>query len=202
MLLTEIHQRLAGVQIPLAPGRDHLNIRIQRVSPKLEAHLIIALARGAMSHRRGTGFPRNFHHTPSNQRPSDTGAKQVFAFVHRIGTKHGVNIVGDEVFGEVFDVDFLHTHGLSLLAGRFHLFALANIGGKRHHLGVICLLQPTADDRGIQPAGIGEDDFVFVRHEFSFIQSESKAGGILGQGGSGGKFHSLRRQKCEVRPAS
>jgi hypothetical protein len=75
---------------------------------------------------------------------------------------------------------------------------LTNISGKRHHLGVVSLLQPTADDGGIQPAGVSEDDFVFVRHEFSFIQSESKAVGILGQGGSGGKFHSLRWQKCEV----
>ena len=43
-----------------------------------------------------------------------------------------------------------------LAARRLELLALAEIGGEGHHLGAIFRLQPFQDDRGVQPAGIGE----------------------------------------------
>jgi hypothetical protein len=38
-------------------------------------------------------------------------------------------------------------------------FALAQIGRERHDLAVVGVLQPFENDRGVEAAGIGEDDF-------------------------------------------
>ena len=39
------------------------------------------------------------------------------------------------------------------------LLALTQVGGEGHDLGVIFGLEPLQDDRGVQPARIGKDDF-------------------------------------------
>ena len=59
-----------------------------------------------------------------------------------------------------------------LLARRLDLLALAQIGGEGDDLGAIFGLQPFEDDRGVQPAGIGENDFfdVFPGHETSQVR--------------------------------
>ena len=56
---------------------------------------------------------------------------------------------------------------LGLLARRLDLPALAQIGGEGHDLGAIFGLQPFEDDRGVEPAGIGEDDFLDFLHRHS-----------------------------------
>ena len=188
VLLAKIHQRLAGIKIPLAPGRDHLNIGVQRIGPKLKAHLIVTLAGRTVGHRRRAGFAGNLYHALGDERPGDTRAQQILALVHRVSAEHGINIIGDKVLSEIFDVDLLHAHGLGLLPGRLHLFTLTNVSSKGHHLGVIGFLQPAANRGSVQPTRVGEDDFSLVRHGISFEQSGLEAAEILGQGGKGGKF--------------
>ena len=53
---------------------------------------------------------------------------------------------------------------LRLGAGGPELLALAEIGGEGHHLAAIGQLQPFQDDRGGEPAGIGEHDLLDVAH--------------------------------------
>ena len=43
--------------------------------------------------------------------------------------------------------------------------ALANIRGHGNDLAAIVFLEPRDDDGGIQPAGIGENDFVILFHD-------------------------------------
>jgi acid stress-induced BolA-like protein IbaG/YrbA len=47
---------------------------------------------------------------------------------------------------------------LRLGARRLEFFALAEVGGEGHHFAVVGILQPLEDDRGVQTAGIGEND--------------------------------------------
>ncbi len=94
-----------------------------------------------------------------DQRPRDRGAEQVDALVERVGAEHRKDVVGDEGLAQVFDEDLRDPHILRLLARRLQLLALAEIGGEGHHLAVIGLLQPLQDDRGVEPAGIGEHHF-------------------------------------------
>ena len=58
----------------------------------------------------------------------------------------------------------LMPHLQRLGARRFQFFALAEVGGEGHDFAVVGVLQPLEDDRGIQSAGIGEDDFLDFAH--------------------------------------
>ena len=48
VLFCKSDQRFAAFEVPLAPGRDDFNVGLKRIITELEAHLIIALAGGAM----------------------------------------------------------------------------------------------------------------------------------------------------------
>jgi hypothetical protein len=52
----EVHQVGARLEGPVAPGRDHLDVRVQRIGREFEANLVIALAGRAMGNRVGAGF--------------------------------------------------------------------------------------------------------------------------------------------------
>jgi hypothetical protein len=53
---------------------------------------------------------------------------------------------------------------LGLLARRLQFLPLAEVGGEGHHLAAIFRLEPLQDDRGIEAAGIGENDFLGRGH--------------------------------------
>src|SRR3546814_15650633 len=53
---------------------------------------------------------------------------------------------------------FRSAEHLGLLASGFEFLALAEIGSEGHNFGAEFCLQPFQDDRGVEPAGIGEDD--------------------------------------------
>ncbi|MNJ61334.1 hypothetical protein D3C77_571170 [compost metagenome] len=97
-----------------------------------------------------------------DQRTGDRGAQQILALIDGVGAEHREDEVAHELLAQVVDEDVL---GLDaqlqrLLLGGGQLLALAQVGGEGHHLGVILRLQPLQDDRRVQPARIGEDDFL------------------------------------------
>ena len=51
-----VEQLGARGEIPLAPRRDHLDVGLQRVVAELEAHLVVALAGGAVGDGVGAGL--------------------------------------------------------------------------------------------------------------------------------------------------
>ena len=77
MLLGEGEKRAAGGELPFAPGRDDLDVGLERISRQLEAHLIIALAGRAMGDRVGADFVGDLDQMLGDQRPRDRGAKQI-----------------------------------------------------------------------------------------------------------------------------
>ena len=101
-----------------------------------------------------------------DQRPRDRGAEQVDALVERVHAEHREDEVADEFLAQILDVDLLDAEHLGLLARRLQLLALAEIGGEGHDLAAIGRLQPFQDDRGVEPARIGEHDLLDVRHSF------------------------------------
>ena len=48
----------------------------------------------------------------------------------------------------------------------FQFLTLAEVGGEGDHFALVGVLQPFQDDRGVQSAGIGEDGFFDIRHNF------------------------------------
>ena len=157
-------QLLPGVQVPLPPRSNHLDVGIQRIGAQLEPHLVVALAGCAVRDGVGAGFFRDFHQAPGDQRPGNGGAQQVFPFIQRIRAEHWQNVVPGECLLQVFDVDFLHAHRSRLGARRLHLLALADVGRKGHHLRAAGLLQPSADYRRIQPPGVSQHNFLRALH--------------------------------------
>src|SRR5690606_36078038 len=173
------HQGFAGGQVPVAPGRDHLHAGLERVGAQLEAHLVVALAGGAVGDGVGAGFVGDLDQTLGDQRAGDGGAQQVFAFVDGVGAEHREHEVADAFFAQVVDVDFLDAHGLRLGAGRLDLFALAQVSGEGHHFAVVGVLQPLENHRGVQATGIGQNHLLNVRHAISSTGSTGKPAILL-----------------------
>jgi len=95
----------------------------------------------------------------------DGGPQQVLPFVHGVGAEHGKDEIARELLAQVVDVDLLHPQRLGLGPRRLHFLALTDVGGERHHLAAIGLLQPFEDHRGVQAAGIGQHHFLHFAHE-------------------------------------
>ena len=122
-----------------------------------------------MRHGIGADLGGNFNLLLGDQRAGNGCAEQVQAFIERIRTHHGEDVVAAEFFTNVLNEDmlFLDAGHAGLLAGRLNLFALPQIGGEGHDFTTIGLLKPLHDDAGIQPARIGEDnavDLLLVSH--------------------------------------
>ena len=164
MLLGEVDEIGARLELPLAPRRDDLDRRVERVGGQLETDLVVALAGGAMGDGVGTGLMGDLDQALGDQRPGDRRAEQVDALVERVHAEHREDEIADEFLAEILDVNLLDAEQLGLLARRLQLLALAEIGGEGHHLGAVGRLQPLQDDRRVEAAGIGEHDLLDVRH--------------------------------------
>ena len=183
------------LKLPFAPGRDDLDVGVQRIGGELEAHLVIALAGGAMGHGIGAGLAGDLDQALGDQRPGDRGAEQVDALIDRIGAEHREDEVADELLAQVLDVDFLDAQHLGLLARRLQLAALAQVGGEGHDLGAIFGLQPLQDDRGIEAARIGEDDFLdlLLGHRRTPSQTKPRRGAGVDWAGRSNDLLAARR---------
>ena len=163
VLLAVGHEGFARAQVPLPPGRYHMNAGLQRVGAELKAHLVVTLAGGAVGDGIRAGFVGNLDQALGNQGPGDGGTEQVFTLVNGVGAKHGEDKIAHELLAQVFNVDFANTHGLGLGARGLQLLALADISGEGNHLAAVVLLQPAGDHRGIETAGVGQHHFVDIR---------------------------------------
>ena len=140
MRLGKLDQLRAAGQIPFAPGRDDLDVGLERIIGELEAHLIVALAGRAMRHRIGAEFLRDLDLLLGDQRPRDGSAQQIDALIQRVGAEHREDIVAHEFLAQILDEDVLRLDAeqLRLLARRLDLAALPQIGGEGHDLRAIC----------------------------------------------------------------
>ena len=66
--------------------------------------------------------------------------------------------------GRVGKQYLLDAHLLSLGSRGLELLALAEVGGEGDDLAAVGLLQPLQDHRGVQPARVGEHDFLDIAH--------------------------------------
>ena len=171
MLLGIGHELLTRHQIPLAPRRNDLDARLQRVGTELETHLVVTLAGRAMTNGVGTGFIDDLDQALGDQRTGDRGTKQVLAFIDSIGTEHRENEVADKFLAHVVNVDVLRLDARlqRLGARRLKLFPLAEVGRKGDHFALVHILQPLEDDRGIQTARIGQYNLLDVAHFRSLV---------------------------------
>ncbi len=153
--------------IPLAPRRDHRQMRRERFVGQLEANLIVALAGAAVRQRIATGRQRDFHLPLGEQRARDRRAEQILVLVLAARAHQLPEIFCDELLAHIGDLDFGRA-GLARLrfeAGQL-IAALADIAAHRDDFAAVVFLQPRNDDGCVQPARVGECYF-FGIHDFS-----------------------------------
>ena len=117
-----------------------------------------------MSDRIRADLFGNFDLALRDQRAGDARPKQVLPLIEGVRPEHGKHEILDERLSEVVDEDLLHAEHLGLFAGWLQFLSLTEISREGDHLASISGLQPTENDAGIQPAGIGEHYFIHVLH--------------------------------------
>ncbi len=115
-----------------------------------------------MGDRVGSGLLRDLDLLLGDERPRDRGAEQVLPFVERVGAEHREDVVAHELLAQVLDEDALvpDAEQPRLVARGPKLLALAEVGREGDDLAAVGLLQPFQDDRGVEPARIGEHHFL------------------------------------------
>ena len=166
VLLGELEEFGAGGEVPLAPGGDDADLRVEGVGGELEADLVVALAGGAVGDGVGAGRCGDLDEALGDERAGDGGAEEVEALVLGVGAEHREDEVAHEGLAQVLDEDVLgrDAEELGLLARGLQLLALAEVGGEGDDLAAVLGRQPLQDDRGVEAAGIGEDDLLRGRH--------------------------------------
>jgi len=152
-------QVFATLELPLAPGGDHLEIRGERGVGQLEADLIVALAGAAVRERLRADALRQGDLPRRGEGPRHRSAEQIGAGVDGSRSERRKNKVADELFAQVLD------HAV-FRAGAFGFFrqplqlaaALPDVGGEAQNPGAVGFAQPGHDGGGVQSAGVREDD--------------------------------------------
>ena len=159
-LLGVVETVFARLQIPLAPRRDHFQLRSQRLIGKFKADLIVALAGAAVCDRGCAFAQRHFHLVLGDYRPRQRGSQQIFMLVHCTCLQRRKHVSGQKLLAHVFD-DHLAGAGLvSFFDDGFDVVSLAHVSDHGDHVVGVVFLQPGNDDGGIEPSGISKNYFV------------------------------------------
>ena len=157
---------IPAFDVPLPPGGDDLHGGGKPLDGQFEPDLVVALAGAAVGDGVGPFGLGDLHQALGNDGPGEGGAQEIVLILgphHHGGDDHVIH----HLVHQVLDVQL----GCAGLDGLFlqavQLVPLAHVGGDGDDLGVIIiLLQPGDDDGCIQPAGIGEHNFLNCRHSF------------------------------------
>src|SRR5262249_2219351 len=145
-------------ELPFAPGGDDAELGGEGRIRELEAHLVVALAGGAMGHGVGTFLARDLHLTPCDQRSGDRGPEEVLVLVDGSRAEHREDVVPGELLPQVLDDRLAGSRLAGTLGEPRQLRALPDVGAEGDDLGAVALDEPAEDDRGVEPARIREDN--------------------------------------------
>ncbi|MNW57186.1 hypothetical protein D3C74_349700 [compost metagenome] len=143
------------------PRRNHLDAWRQGRCVQFEAHLVISFAGRAVGNSRCSFSDGDVHHTLRNQRTGNACAKQVLTLIQSARLEHRVDEVTREFIAKIIDVDLRRAGCEGFFLQAIQFFLLADIGCKSNNLRIIGFFQPFQNNRGIQPAGVGEHNFFF-----------------------------------------
>ncbi len=126
----------------------------------IEPDLVVALARAAMGDRVGALTLRDLDEELRDERPGEGGGQRVRALVEGVGLEMRPDVVGHEALAGIDHVGpgraGGHRPGFDAGSER----AATEIDRQGHHFGPELFLEPGDGDRGIETAGIREDDLV------------------------------------------
>ena len=105
MLLGVFDLSRTGIEIPLTPRSDQRDVRCECLDRQLEADLVVALARSAMSDGVSALFLGNLDELLGDDRTCERRAEQVLVLVDSTGLERRPDVFLEELFLEVLDVD-------------------------------------------------------------------------------------------------
>ena len=148
---------LAG-QHMLARGAHDGQLRRERVDGDIEPHLVVALAGAAVRDGGCTHFMRSVHEQLRDQRPPERGGEGVGALVDGVRGEAGEGEEAQEVLARVDHIHRRRPRPQPALARRLDVRQLAQVDHQADDVVAALLLQPLRRHRGIEAAGVGEDD--------------------------------------------
>ena len=156
-VLAGVGDLLLAAHPPLAHRSDHLELGVERRDRRLDADLVVALARAAVGDRvaaRGAGV---LDGELRDQRATERGEERVAAAVEGVGLDRRVHVLAHELLAGV-DQDRVAGAEVAGLAGDHVpvLVGLAEVHGHRDDLGVVALLDPAQHHRGVEAARVEE----------------------------------------------
>ena len=126
----------------------------------LDAHLVVALAGAAVGHGVGPFSMGRLHQVTGDERASQGGGQGVLVFIDRTGLESREQEVPHQGIPPVHGKGLRRPHLQRPLPDGLQVHH-AQVDGQGNHVGVIVLLEPGNGNRCVQPAAVGEDDFVF-----------------------------------------
>src|SRR5258708_27522082 len=106
------------------------------------------------------GRQGDLHLFAGDERPRRRRAEEVVLLVDRPGLQHGEEIVGGELLTCVDEIELARAGAIGLLGQTGGLLSLTYVDGHGHDLATVVLFQPGNDDRGVEPARVGEADLL------------------------------------------
>ena len=108
---------------------------------------------------RAPSAVRNLHHPLGDEGAGNARPEKILAFVERPGLDHRENEFARELLTQVVHLAECRTRGQRLDLQAVEFLLLTHVRAERDHFRPVRFLQPTQNDRGIQPARISDDDF-------------------------------------------
>ncbi len=141
-----------------APWRNHLETRRKGVYGELEAHLVIALAGGAVGDGVGSFRDGQIDHGLRDAGAGDGRAEQIAPFIESVGLEHGENVVGGEIRLEIADDTFGGSCRQGFGLQSIQLLRLTYVGAEGDDFGVVLLLEPHQKNGCVKATGVCEND--------------------------------------------
>ena len=158
-VLARVLHLLLAAHLPAAHGRDDLQVGGERRDRRLDADLVVALARAAVGDRVATRPARDVDRELGDQRAPERREQRVAAAVERVGLDRRQDEVAGELLARVDRVAFDRADLARLgLDGRVVLAGLAEVDGQRHDLRLVLVGDPLEHDARVQAAGVQQQD--------------------------------------------
>ena len=132
--------------------------RVEGAHADVDAHLVVALAGAAVGDGGGAVLVRRLDQLLGDQRPADGRGQRVLVLVERVGHERRQAVVLGEL---LLGVDGHGGDGagrLRALHDRRDVLDAAEVDEAGDDVVAVLLLEPRDEGRGVETAGVGEDD--------------------------------------------
>ena len=130
----------------------------QRPGGDLETHLIVAAHGAAVRDGRRPFHPGDLDELLRNQRACERGGERIAILVERVGLQRRNNVLARELVPAVEHVRSRRSERERALPQIGELAPLPQVHGDRDDLGAVSLREPRDRNRGVESAGVPEDD--------------------------------------------